>query len=163
MKRWIAAAISLALLPACGTVERGAPLAIEPPQERTAFVELGLDGFSSPFSRGTVIKLNEIVARSLAIIQEYDGSIGRIRVSADAAGTSREKRAEAMKGLAQLKRLSSNAKSARDDMGAAEAALKSSGEKYNDAILAGMIAFVVKVDDELRTAADEIDAKLSAD
>lgn len=134
-----------------------------PPEQQ--FVELGLDGLSSPFTKETVLKLNAIVGRSLTAVKEYDGVIARIQASVGAAaieGASGETYAEALKGLTTIRTLSAEASLARDDLRAAEDELKSSGENYNEAILAGMIVFVAKVDDELRRATENLESKLGA-
>jgi hypothetical protein len=127
------------------------------------FVELGLDQFSSPFTKETVLRLNAIVGRSLAAIREYDGAINAIERSIDAAraeGATKSERAKANDGIAQVARLSVEATAARADLGAAEAALTAGREQYNEVILAGMTTFVAKVDDELRLAKDALSARL---
>ncbi len=163
MRNSIVTAAMLVLLAACAGVSASAPLA--PAESETEFVELGIDEFSSPFTKETVVRLNSIVGRSLASIQAYDGSVKKIEESIDASlagGASAAERADAMKGLAKLEILSREAKAARKDLNDAEAELKSGDEKYNEAILAGMVAFVVKVDDELRIAVEVLNAKLGA-
>lgn len=171
MRKLIDAAAFFSLLAACGSVGNSAPAAALGPDEGAGgtepeFVELGLDQFRSPFTNETVLKLNAIVGRSLAAVKEYDGAINEIQRSIDAAraaGAPDSARAEAKDGLARVARLSDEAKSARDDLRAAEAGLKASGEKYNEVILAGMTAFVVKVDEELRTATKTLSVRLSAE
>lgn len=169
MRKLVCAFIALFLSAGCGGAPRASPVDVANPQTSAAatsapqFVELGPDQFDAPFRKETVLKLNAIVARSLSAITEYDGAIPGIRAAVDAAiagKASAEARADARIGVARIEGLAGEAKSARDDLRAAEAALKASGEKYNDEILAGMIIFVEKVDDELRSAAAELKTRL---
>jgi hypothetical protein len=163
MIRNIAAALALALLVACGQsgdAERVAQK--EVPDEaasaapsggaRPAFVELGPDELASPFSTDTVLKLNAIVQRSLETIQAYDKEFRAIRAAigkAAAGDAVQADRAAAQAALARLEELSAAAASAHTDMNDAVEQLKGSGEKYNDALLAGMVDFVAKVDAEI--------------
>jgi len=169
MMKSISAAIVLLLLAACGGAHRVLPVDVANPQAAASaaadpeFVELGLDQFSSPFSKRTVLELNAIVGRSLAAIKEYDGAVPAVQESVDASladKSSAKARAKARENISRVERLADEATSARADLRAAEAALKASGEKYNDAILAGMIIFVEKVDDELQQAAADLKARL---
>jgi uncharacterized protein (UPF0335 family) len=164
-----AAVVLLLLLDACGGARRVSSVDIANPQTAAGaaadpeFVELGLDQFSSPFSKQTVLKLNAIVGRSLAAIKEYDGALPAVQDSVAASladKASARARAEARKNIARIERLANEATSARTDLYAAEAELKASGEKYNDVILAGMIIFVEKVDDELQKAAADLSARI---
>lgn len=158
-----AIAFCLVLSAACAGAKGDASLDVDSPPAQVEFVALGLEGFSSPFTRETVIRLNAIVGRSLAAIREYDGTIKDVQRAVEGAGASTKDWDAAHTGIARLKILSREAEAARAEMAVAEAELKSSGEKYNDAILAGMVAFVVKVDDELRGAIEELESRLTVD
>lgn len=166
----------MALL-SCG--EQKAPAAqIEAPAEQAATVEsveandsaeqrveLGVEDFRASFERDTVIKLNEIVSRSLAVIREYDASIKQIRAdvqSATAEGAAAESRAVAETGIGALAGLYDRSKIALDDMGTAVTELKASGEFYNEVILAGMIDFVEDVEREVRTEKEKLAATMTA-
>lgn len=164
-----AAVLFLLFLTACGGARQVSSIEVANPQttagapEDRELVELGLDDFSSPFSKETVLKLNAIVGRSLAAIKEYDGALPAVQDSVAASLADRRSagaRAKARENIAHVERLADEATDARDDLRAAEEELKASGEKYNEVILAGMIIFVEKVDDELRQAAAELSARL---
>lgn len=123
------------------------------------FVKQGAGDVRSPFTRETVIRLNAIVARSLAAIDEYDANIKSIRASIDAsvgASATVEDRSAAEAGVKKVAALYDQAKLAYDDMRGAENDLKSSGEEYNAAILAGMVGFVVDVENELGRAKNDL-------
>lgn len=122
--------------------------------EAPQFVEQGVNELSSPFTRETVLKLNAIVARSKDSIDTFDKIIPDIRKSVDAAAASRNAKA-ADAAMAQLNQLRQKAKQEVTEMKAAEAVVRSSGEKYNDVILSAMVGFVVGVEDEI---GDEINA-----
>lgn len=119
------------------------------PQNATEpnFVEQGIDELSSPFTRETVLKLNAIVARSKDSIDTFDKIVPDIRkaVAAQADGSGEAGTA----AIAQLSELRQKAQQEVADMKAAEAVVRSSGEKYNDVILSAMVGFVVGVEDEI--------------
>lgn len=123
----------------------------------------GTNEASSPFERETVIRLNAIVQRSLDAINDYDGRRAEILAAADAAAAGdAEARVKAEEGAAFVRDLHGRAKLALEDLMTAENDVKTSGEVYNAAILAGMVTFVTKVEAELRTASENLDVKLSS-
>lgn len=135
------------------------------PTPATQFVELGPDGIRSPFTKESVLRLNAIVQRSLDVIRDYDGSIAEIRRLVDTAakaGATPGDKADAANAVARAMDYSSRASAARAAMDVAVADLKSGGEPYNEAILAGMIAFVERVDDEIRAEASALRALVNA-
>jgi hypothetical protein len=154
----------LALCAACGAEpadDAAAPARIAAPQSAV----LASDQAKPPFSRETVIRLNEIVSRSLAAIRAYDGAIGDIRAAADAAGAEDADAAvkkRAAEGLAQVEALYADAAAALSDMRAAVDDLKTGGEDYNDAILAGMVDFVEDVERELGAEKQRLEAQIGA-
>ncbi|QEG20676.1 hypothetical protein [Mariniblastus fucicola] len=103
-----------------------------------------LEQLSSPFSKKTVLALNEIVARSLATIEAFDDQ--------------RRKADDHSERLKIYERLSIQAHQARSDMSAAGKRLRDSGEAYNEAIFNAMVRFVDDVDEEIRA---EIDSSLA--
>ncbi|MBA4048682.1 MAG: hypothetical protein C0476_09100 [Sphingomonas sp.] len=130
---------------------------------REKFVEQGPDQLSSPFTKATVLKLNAIVRKSQVIIDEFDLDIPAIRKAVAAGAAPRASsaaRARANTSLASLATLASRAQVNRADMQRAERQVRTSGEKYNDTILAAMVAFCVDVDTELRTEHRMLAAKL---
>ena len=100
-----------------------------------------LEQLSSPFTKERVIMLNAIVRKSLDIINEYDG-VRRAYEKSDGKSTSDFQ--------VKLKEFSKKALAVREEMAEAKKDLVSSGEKYNEAIFAGMVKFVHDVDNELR-------------
>ncbi len=131
--------------------------------DRSRPVVYGKNEARSPFERETVIRLNAIVQRSLDAINEYDGRRADIIAAADAAaGGDEDARVKAKEGEAFVSGLYDRAKLALDDFKTAENDVKTSGEDYNAAILAGMVTFVTKVEAELRTAKESLAEKLSA-
>ncbi|QDU35768.1 hypothetical protein Mal4_00500 [Maioricimonas rarisocia] len=114
------------------------------------FVSQGLEQLSSPFTEETVLALNAIVARSLAAIRKFDD------IRRDSHGGE-----NAAERLRQYAVASKEAKQARSDMEAASSRVRESGEKYNEEILAAMVRFVVKVDDEIREEIESLAARQS--
>jgi hypothetical protein len=124
----------------------------------------GTNEARSPFERETVIRLNAIVQRSLDAINEYDGRRKEIREAAAVAaapGADDAARAKATEGISFIDGLYDRAKAAFDDLKVAENDVKTSGEFYNDAILAGMVTFVTKVEVELREEKESLSAQIS--
>lgn len=109
----------------------------------TQFVHQELDQLASPFTRETVIELNEIVARSLAAIEAFDDSRKKVM-----PGKGIKKDRKLLVGLAQ------KAKQARDDMDAAGKRLLERGERYNEEIFDAMVRFVNRVDQEIQQEVD---------
>ncbi|WP_171183078.1 hypothetical protein [Alienimonas chondri] len=111
------------------------------PAEATAspFIEQELDQLGSPFTRETVLELNEIVARSLTVIERFD----EVRMQSDAA-TAPVSPGEV------YGELSERADRARADLNATATRLRDSDERHNAAILAAMVRFVDGVDREIR-------------
>ena len=97
------------------------------------FSEQELDQLASPFTERTVLRLNAVVARSLAVVDRFD----RLR---GAPGS----------GVEPLEQLAAEATAARTAMDGAEADLRRSGEPFNEAILAAMTGFVREVEQEVR-------------
>lgn len=112
--------------------------------ENSQFEFQELDDIESAFTKETVLKLNAIVARSLAAINAFDKA--RKMRTDDAQGT-----AELLEKCSQL---SENASKAKADMDSAAKVLRESGETYNEAIFSAMVEFVDKVDKELH---DEVE------
>ena len=121
------------------------------------FVELGEDEVDAPFTRERVIQLNAIVRRSLVLVEEFDDQVPAIRTSV-ADGTD----AEAEAAMAKLQAMSERSKAVIADITAAEKDILSTGEKYNDAILAGMVGFIDDVDKELDEEIEQLSAKMAA-
>lgn len=111
------------------------------------FVGQELDQLESPFTRETVLTLNEIVGRSFGAITEFDDARKRL-------GATGEARAAELGSV--YGRLSAKAARARVDMNAAAERLRESGERYNREILSAMVRFVEQVDDEIREEADRL-------
>jgi ParB-like chromosome segregation protein Spo0J len=109
-------------------------------------------GLRAPFERSTVIRLNEIVGRSLATIRAYDRDIDAIRETVRAsvendADTSEV--AAAAQSLEKLEQWTAVSRQAQKDLRTAERAMKKSGEYYNKTIFAGMTRFVETVAAEI--------------
>ena len=99
-----------------------------------------------------MLRLNAIVQKSLDVIRDYDrdgAECRRLIETASAQGSTAADKRDAAASTEKLAGLSARASAARREMAAAVADLKSGGEKHNEAILAGMVAFVEKVDEEL--------------
>ena len=111
------------------------PIAAAPPapEAPAGFAEQELDQLASPFTERTVLRLNAVVARSLAVVDRFD----RLR---DSPGP----------GVGPLEELAAEATAARAAMDGAEADLRRSGEPFNEAILAAMAGFVREVEQEVR-------------
>lgn len=97
--------------------------------------------FEPTFTRDTVIKLNGIVQRSLDTINAYDELRRSVRAdpSLDGAGET----------TAALEEMDEIAKAALIDITAEVDRLEASDETYNPVVLAGMVTFVTKVEDEV--------------
>ena len=134
--------------PQAGTIGEGASQSAQTP----ATVELGSRDIEAPFERETVVRLNDIVRRSLVAVRKYDAQIEAIRADVFAAERdemSEHQLADARASLAKLHDLVVEASQALSDMKAAVAELEASDETYNAAILAGMVRFVKTVADEI--------------
>lgn len=111
------------------------------------------ENYSPAFERDTVIGLNEIVRRSLTVIEEYDAmkrSISRATEAAPAPSVDEQR--------ALLEDMDARAAQALEDITADAARLEASDEVYNAAILAGMVDFVTDVDREVSAALSELGA-----
>lgn len=108
---------------------------------------------SSPFTKERVIMLNAIVRKSLDIINEYD-DVRRAFEKTDNASSADFQ--------SKLKEFSKKALAVRNEMDEAKKDLVSSGEKYNEAIFAGMVKFVVDVDNELRNKIETMEKSSAA-
>lgn len=113
----------------------------------------------SPFVGDRVVKLNAIVRRSLEISHEFDTVAAGVRAAVATAASGGD-RAAAEAGVKTVSDLHDRAKLALDDMSAAEADLKASGEYYDDAILYGMTKFVADIEAELREEKAALQARL---
>ena len=147
--------ISCVIQPAANAQSAAKPAPTQTPAARSPnekFVELQPDQLSSPFTKPTVLKLNAIVRRSKAVIDEFDHSIPAIRkaVSAGAAkSASATTKAHARTEFARVVAMRQQAAVASADMKKAEHIVRTSGEKFNDTILSAMVQFVMDVDHEL--------------
>lgn len=150
----VAVAAALSVLSAVGCAGGRDASVASPERPHPEFVELGAGAIGSPFTKVTVLRLNAIVQKSLDVIRDYDrdgAEWRRLIEAASAEGSTAADKRDAAAATEKLAGLSGRALAARGEMAVAVADLKSSGEKHNEAILAGMVAFVEKVDDELRT------------
>ena len=114
--------------------------------------EVTADEIKPPFTAETVTKLNAIVRRSVDTASEYTRSIRLIReaIESVASGsTTPELREEAMAGLAKVQAWHAQALSAQEDMNAATAVLRESGESYSEELLTGMIKYVDDVEADI--------------
>lgn len=130
--------------------------AVQKTEAGKEIVELQPRDFKPAFTRDTVIKLNEIVRRSHAVISQYDEIVKGIRASVKAASP------EAKGKVSQIGALAKESKVALSDMMDAVKVLKASGEEYNSAILAGMIDFVQDVEREVSAQQVTLEKILSA-
>lgn len=160
--RSTAAALLVTLALGCGAADAGVTGSRTPaaPAQRGT-VEIGLEHLRPSFTRDTVIRLNAIVARSLATIREYDGEIGELRRSVERALADGSHRSAATAGLEKLGAFEQRSKRALDDMQRAVKKLRASDERYNAAILAGMVDFVEDVESELRHERERLAARLA--
>ncbi len=148
----VAVAAALSILSAVGCAGGHDASVAAPERPHPEFVELGADAIGSPFTKETVLRLNAIVQKSLDVIREYDrdgAEWRRLIETASAEGSTAADKRDAAAAAEKLAGLSARALEARGEMAVAAADLKSSGEKHNEAILAGMVAFVEKVGEEL--------------
>lgn len=115
-------------------------------------VKLLPEDFRPAFTRETVIKLNTIVKRSYAVINEFDALTKELENSlskVDNATPESKLTSIGNKQMLVLKTLEIRSKSALTDMMKAVATLKASDEYYNSAVLAGMVKFVKTVEQEV--------------
>lgn len=112
-----------------------------------------------PFAGDRVIKLNAIVRRSLDLSKEFDAQAPSIRAAVDAAAAGGDL-AAAEAGVQTISDFHDRAKAALDDMVAAEAELKESGEYFDTAIFYSMMKFVADIETELREEKAALAAKL---
>ena len=157
--RLLAACVFALAFAACGRAPAKAPAAenaAAPAAGQAPLVELKPSDVRAPFERATVVKLNAIVRQSLTAIREYDGMIDGVRAAVaeaaapDAPAAARQR---AEQGVGAVAALHARAVAAQAELQRAVADLKASGETYNAEILAGMVAFVDKVENE--TGAEE--------
>ena len=166
--RILAAALAMGLALGCGGADsdalgRRSPPASDPHPERET-IEIGLEHLRPAFTRDTVIRLNAIVARSLETIREYDGEIVGLRQAVDSAlvdGATPDAHTEAIASLERLGAFEERAKRALHDMRGAVGQLEASGERYNEAILAGMVDFVEDVESELHHERQQLSERLA--
>lgn len=160
MRRFLLFA-GLFALAACG----GGAEVSEAPEAEGSEAFAGAELENSAFTRERVLALNAIVARSLEAINAYDRDIAAIRASVTAAvqeDAGAEQRAAGASGLEILAALQAEAGAARNDFDDEVAALKESGEPYNESILAGMRTFVERVDREIADEAAALAAQLES-
>lgn len=112
-------------------------------------VKLTPDKFKPTFTKETVIKLNGIVSRQLAVIDEYDAVISKAR---RAMKDGQQDQLSQYSDI--IDALSERAKINLKDMTAAKNELIASDEEYNEVTLAGMMTFVVNVDKEISAQSD---------
>ena len=121
------------------------------------FIELEADDVDAPFTRERVLQLNAIVQRSLDLINEFDAQLPEISQTVLEGSTD-----EATAAIGKLEDMSVRSAGIVADMAEAETDLIASGEKYNDAILAGMIGFIDDVDKELKDEISTLQEQLAA-
>jgi len=118
--------------------------------EKPKAIELLPKDFQPAFTREVVTKLNAIVRRSYNSINEYD-------VISQQVGNAKEL---SQQQLAKISELAEESQSALRDMMATVKKLEASGERYNAAILAGMIDFVKSVEKEITARQSRLVSKL---
>ncbi len=156
-------AVRAAKTPVAATAVQASPEA-SPASHGAPQTSAPADTERTPFDRETVVKLNEIVGRSLAAIREYDGSIDEIRAQVEAGAAPNATpaaRAAAQTALASLESLHERASVARDDLSVASTALKASGRYYDPVVLGGMTEFVERVERELKAEKVKLGALLA--
>lgn len=113
-------------------------------------VELLPKDFRPAFTKETVVKLNAIVKRAYAVINEFDATTRSLQSSLTQTNSGPEQvSAITKKHTALVDALNQRAKAALSDMDKAVETLKASNEYYNPAVLSGMRTFVQKVHDEV--------------
>lgn len=117
--------------------------------ETENIVKLTPEKFKPAFTKETVIKLNGIVSRQLAVIDEYDAIISKAR---KAMKNGQQDQLSQYSDI--IDDLSQRAKVNLKDMTAAKKELIASDEEYNEATLAGMMTFVISVDKEISAQSD---------
>lgn len=113
-------------------------------------VEILPEDFRPAFTRDTVIRLNEIVRRSHAVIGEFD-QLKKSLSMAQSDGRFSDKSDDRTvdRSLTVIESLDARSKAALADMNTAVDDLTSSEEQYNSAVLAGMVIFVRDVEQEV--------------
>lgn len=128
-------------------------------QDKKSIIELAPGDFKPTFTKETVIKLNEIVSRSLDVINEYDAIIQTVQSSGLKQKTSSNKDTKSKQltsEIAQINSLSVRSKGILAEMHTAENQLKTSGEEYNVVIFAGMMGFVKDVEREISAQSQKL-------
>ena len=122
-------------------------------QQNKEIVELQPNNFKPAFTRDTVIKLNSIVSRQLAVVDEYDAMIGSLRnsIKENITQPKKERSASIQAKMNRVADLVQKAKLNLADLTEAEKEIIENKEHYNKATFAGMMDFVKKVEKELST------------
>ena len=128
---------------------------------RDNYVRLDQEAAHSPFRAETVLKLNAITARSLAAIDAFDQSIAETRRLVDDALANQGARDAATVALGRLDALGREATAAHRAMTAADAAIRASGEPFDEIILAAIVEFVARVDSDIAEEHGLLAAKLN--
>lgn len=168
MRILIGAIITVAMLASC----KAAPLADQtdtaiPPRATTAaqaklepgdpMSPLDKDGSKkSPFTQEVALRLNDIMRRTKAIIDDFDKKIPEIRKAVETAKGKAPNSPESLaadQAIANLKTMHSGAKSALVELDKEGAALIASKQYYSEPTFSGMALFATKVEKELN---DEI-------
>lgn len=171
MRILLGAILTVAMLSSCKAAPPAEQIGAAPP--RASSVEqkraepgdpmsaLDKDGsLKSPFPQDVALRLNEIMRRTKAVIDDFDKQVPQIRKAVEnakgkAVGSPEMVAAdEAISKLNAMHMISKNSLAELDKEGAA---LKATKQYYSETIFSGMALFATKVEKEL---ADEI--KLSS-
>ena len=123
-------------------------------------VKITPDKFQPAFSKETVIKLNAIVSRQLAVVDEYDAVISKARMAMQSSTDNKQAQLSQYSDI--IDALSQRSKVNLSDMTAAKTELIASDESYNEATLAGMMTFVTSVDKEISTQSDLLHSSIKS-
>jgi hypothetical protein len=152
------AATQTSAAPAVSEIEKISSNAAEPKDGDPASAFQSDGRKKSPFTQETVVKLNAIVGRSKAAIDEFDEIAPKSR-AAVAQGkkhpSDRAAKAGAQQAIVKIESLHAQAVAAKADLASAGRQLEESRVYYDKIIFAGMTLFTEKVEAEL---AEEVNA-----
>jgi cobalamin biosynthesis protein CobT len=167
MRILLGAILSVAMLSSCKAAPPAEQIGAAPP--RASSIEqkkaepgdpmsaLDKDGsLKSPFSQEVALRLNEIMRRTKAVIDDFDKQVPQIRQAVENAkgkAVGSPEMAAADEAISKLNAMHMISKNSLAELDKEGAALKATKQYYSETIFSGMAMFATKVEKEL---ADEI-------
>jgi hypothetical protein len=163
MRILFGAILSIAILSSCKAAPQAEQIGSAPP--RASSIEqkkaepgdpmsaLDKDGSQkSPFPQETALRLNEIMRRTKAVIDDFDKQIPEIRKALENAkgkAANSPEMVAADEAIAKLNAMHAISKNSLAELDKEGTALKASRQYYSETIFSGMALFATKVEKEL--------------